>query len=193
MDDRSRPDPPLWINPRDKRGREIDRELILSAQRNWRRALHYAQRESQDETIAAEVLERVVHSVWNAIRRNQPTNSIQNLDSYVFWAFIRRLNKIVALERRIRYVASLEVLDTLKAAQDTSWVSGLETEFLIKELMSYMDRRTRHIFSLRMAGISWKEIARELGTSANSAQVLFNYGLERVRERIFRRSRSGSP
>ena len=49
-----------------------------------------------------------------------------------------------------------------------------------------MNERTRRMFSLRMSGYSWKEIARILRTTANSAQVLFNYGLEKARSRVMK-------
>jgi hypothetical protein len=42
------------------------------------------------------------------------------------------------------------------------------------------------MFFLRTSGYSWKEVARFLGTTANSAQVLFNKGLAKVRGRIMK-------
>ena len=57
---------------------------------------------------------------------------------------------------------------------------------LIKELMGYMDERTRHMFSLRMIGYSWDEIARILKNTANNAQVLFNQGLKKARSRVMK-------
>jgi len=48
------------------------------------------------------------------------------------------------------------------------------------------------MFFLRTSGYSWKEVARFLGTSANSAQVLFNRGIAKVRSRIIKLKALGS-
>jgi transcriptional regulator len=42
------------------------------------------------------------------------------------------------------------------------------------------------MFFLRTNGYSWKEVARFLGTTANSAQVLFNKGIGKARSRIMK-------
>jgi hypothetical protein len=49
-----------------------------------------------------------------------------------------------------------------------------------------MSQRTRHTFLLRTSGYSWKETARFLKTTANSAQVLFNKEVGNIRSRIWK-------
>ena len=44
-------------------------------------------------------------------------------------------------------------------------VQDVEAEIRMQEFMSFMDDNTRRMFSLRLQGYSWKEIARRLGIS----------------------------
>jgi hypothetical protein len=92
----------------------------------------------------------------------------------------------LAREPRIETVGSLHDLDVLSGIRTSAVSPFVENELLIKELMGYMDERTKHMFTLRMMGYSWNEIARLLKNTANSAQVLFNQGLTKARSRVMR-------
>lgn len=182
------PDPPLWIASVDKRGKPIESELLAAAQRNWKRVLSYAQRHQQDSSRAADIFEAVVHSLSNAIERHpQIAKRIRSLDYYLFWAFARRLNRLLAKEPVIDYVGALDDLASLKGAQDPHWVPRLEQELLVKEVQGYMDQRTRHILFLRESRYSWPEVASELGMDVRNLKVFFGYSIRKIRKRILRR------
>lgn len=181
-------DPPLWIQSLDKRGRPIDSELLDAAQRNWKRVLSYAQRQRQDASRAADIFEAVVHSLANRIQRHPRTAvRVESLDYYLFWAFTRRLNRLLAREPVIEYVGSLDDLASLRGAQDPDWALRIEQELLLKELQGHMSQRMRHIFFLRESGYSWKEISGQLGIGVSNLKVLFGYSMRKVRKRILRR------
>jgi DNA-directed RNA polymerase specialized sigma24 family protein len=92
----------------------------------------------------------------------------------------------LAREPHIETVGSLQDLDALSGIRTSTVLPFIEDAILIKELMGYMDERTRHMFSLRMIGYSWDEIARILKNTANNAQVLFNQGLKKARSRVMK-------
>ncbi len=184
MPEHSKSDPPLWIQSRDKRGRPIDPKVLDAAQRNWGRVLEYVRRELQDAPRAAEILERVVHSVSNAMRRNFHRQRVKDLDAYLYWAFTRKVRKIVARERMIQYVAFSEDLVPLETAQDSKWVHKIEDEILLKQLLGYLEERPRGMVLLRAGGYSWKEVARALGISVNNALVQFNHAIEKSRKLV---------
>jgi hypothetical protein len=86
----------------------------------------------------------------------------------------------------IQFVGSLQDVDTLHGIRTSNFAHTVEDELLAKELLQYMSQRTRQSFYLRTNGYSWKETARFLKTTANSAQVLFNKEIGKLRSRILK-------
>jgi DNA-directed RNA polymerase specialized sigma24 family protein len=149
--------------------------------------LSYARRYGQDSSIAADILEAVLLAISRARRASRMLgNPIRNLDSYLYVAFVRRLNRHVARQPKIQFVGSLQDLDAFSGIHTRGSRSTVEDELLVGELLQYMTGRPRDMFFLRTSGYSWKEVARFLGTTANSAQVLFNKGIGTARSRIMK-------
>src|SRR6266700_3592271 len=92
MKDQRTVHPPLWISETDEHGNRVRREVVEAAHRIWNRVLQHLQYAGQDIAPAAETLEVACHCVSRAVSRNLNRNSIRNLDSYLFWAFIRKHN-----------------------------------------------------------------------------------------------------
>ena len=181
-------DSTVWIRPGDRPAKTIDADLVASGQRNWQRVAGYAKRVGQDAARAAEELEAAVGYLSALIQRHPRFRErIKNLDDYVFWAAAHRLNRRAAKEPPIQYVGSVGDLNALRGAKDSNWVSGIEEEVFLREVTGCMSERTRYLFSLRQMGWSWEDIAKNLGISANAAQVQFNRGVARARKRILGR------
>jgi RNA polymerase sigma factor (sigma-70 family) len=186
--------PPVWIWQSDSSGTAVETDLLDAAQRNWARVHSYAQRFQQDPSTAAEIFEEVLLSLSRAMRAHRGSgNPIRNLDSYLYVAFVRRLNRHMARQPKIHYVGSLQDLDALGGIQTRSTRPIVEDELLVRELLKYTNQRTRRMFFLRMSGYSWKEVARILRTTANSAQVLFNNGMGKARTRVLKLKASTKP
>ena len=101
--------PPLWISGTDENGKLVSREVIQAAHRIWTRVLQHLRYHGQDIAPAAEILESACHCVSRAIRRKRCGNHIRSLESYLFWAFVRKYNRQMIREGRIQYVESVEV------------------------------------------------------------------------------------
>jgi DNA-directed RNA polymerase specialized sigma24 family protein len=178
-------DPTLAIQSVDKFGRPVSEELLAAAHQSWKRLVLYAERQGQDGSVVADVLEDTVHRLSSLERRHpQFINRIENLEHYVFKATAGRLNRRAAKEAILEYVGTLNDLDSLAGVWDVSWVSRVESELLLKEIVGYMNGRTRLLFNLRTLGFSWKDIAETLGTTANNVQSQFSQGVARVRKRV---------
>jgi hypothetical protein len=176
------------MNNLDEEGTKIQPELLEAARRTWKRVLAYAQRQGQDESRSAEIFESVVRLLSKALRRRSPFRpEIRRPDDYLFRAFTRRLNRVLAMEPKITYVGSSDALEFLVGARSEDWVSTLEGEVLLKKAISYMNIRTRRMFFQRQCGYKWSEIALTLGITSNNAQVQFGGDLRRIRDRILRR------
>ena len=175
----------VW--PLDKSGKAIGEDLLEAAQRNWARIRAYAQRHQQDSSQTVEILEASLLATSRARRTNiRLCRPIRNLDNYLYWAFVRRLNRRLAREPKIETVGSLQDLDALSGFRAGGVLPSVEQELLIKEVMSFLDDQPRRMLSLRITGHSWGEIAAILNTTANNAQVLFNQGLKSARNRVMK-------
>lgn len=83
-------------------------------------------------------------------------------------------------------------LDSLAGVWDIGWVSRLEKELLLKEIVGYMSTRTRLLYNLRTLGFSWNDIAKSLGTTANNVQSQFSQGIAKVRRRVLGKTDSSA-
>jgi hypothetical protein len=176
--------PLLWISETDEHGKRVNREVIETAHRIWSRVLQHLRRAGQDLAPAAEILEATCHSVSRAIRRSPLRNPVRNLDSYLLWAFIRKYNRRMVREGRIQYVESLESLENARVEPDHNWVSMLEDEIQLKQLLSYLDPRTRDMLMHRVSGDSWAEVGKHFSISPHNAEVQFANGIKKARGRL---------
>jgi DNA-directed RNA polymerase specialized sigma24 family protein len=111
---------------------------------------------------------------------------IRNLDNYIYWAFVRRLNRQLAREPKIETVGSTQDLDSLTGIRTRAVPPSIEQELLVKEVMTFLDEKPREMFSLRKAGYSWRDVAGTLKTTANNAQARFSQGFKRAQNRIMK-------
>ena len=82
------------VNPVDRRGRVINPAVLNAAEEIGRRALRHAERQLIDPAVAANLLEEAAATVSRAMSAkaiSQPP--IKDLQSYLFRAFLRRVNK----------------------------------------------------------------------------------------------------
>ena len=186
MQDQRTVHPPLWISETDEHGNRVRREVVEAAHRIWNRVLQHLQYAGQDIAPAAETLEVACHCVSRAVSRNLNRNSIRNLDSYLFWAFIRKHNRRVIHEGRIKYVESVESVANANIGTQQDWVSILEDEIYLKQMLCFLDERTRDMLMRRISGDSWAEIGSRLGISTHNAEVQFANGAKKARSRLLR-------
>jgi DNA-directed RNA polymerase specialized sigma24 family protein len=174
-------DPLLWINKRGERGRRADRDVIEAAHRIWPRVLYYVRKKRGDVSEAAEILEKAVYSVSQAIRERGEREPIHHLDSYLFHSFVRQYNRDRTRQSRIQYFDSGEVLEALAAGRQDNWVKTSESKILHGEMLGALDPKTRTMCVLRDGGYSWADVGRHFGIKAHNAEVQFWYGIEKAR------------
>ena len=82
------------VNPVDRRGRPISPAVLNAAEEIGRRALRHAERLLIDPAVAANLLEEAAATVSRAMSaREMLQHPIRDLHSYLFRAFLRRVNK----------------------------------------------------------------------------------------------------
>jgi hypothetical protein len=175
----------VW--PRDKSGRAIEQDLVDAAERNWARIDAYARRHQQDTARTSNLLEATLLALSRARKSNgRLMRPIRNLDNYLYWAFVRRLNRVMATEPQIEHVGSIQDLEAHRDIRPTAVSPTIEEELLVKEVTTFLDEKTREMFSLRKTGYSWRDAARTLKITANNAQACFSQGLKRAQARIMK-------
>jgi DNA-directed RNA polymerase specialized sigma24 family protein len=170
------------VNPIDRRGRPIDPAVLKAAEDIGRRALRHAGRQLIDPAVAANLLEEAAATVSRAMSapamRQRP---ILDLHSYLFRAFLRRLNK---RHKRELYLA--ESLRTHGQAVPNSVDPrpSIENEILIDEFLMHCDPTTRDMFWRRIAGFSWREIGWSYRISTHAAESRFNQAFQKARKKL---------
>ncbi len=182
----SKNDPPFWMPDKDRKGRSIPRSLLDLAQLVWSRVVYLTERELKDTARAAEILETAVGVVSRLMQRRGPNHRILDPESYLYWAEARIVYRIVEREKMVQFIYDLEPVLQAKAGNYRNRMSGTQTQLLIRQIMRYMDARTRRMFLLRVKGFSWEQVGAFVGMKANHAAVAYNAGVERTRQRILR-------
>ena len=134
--------PRVHVWPRDKSGRAIEQDLVDAAERNWARIDAYARRHQQDSARTANLLEATLLALSRARKSNgRLMRPIRNLDNYLYWAFVRRLNRQLAREPKIETVGSIQDLDSLSGIRTRAVLPSIEQELLVKEVMTFLGRK----------------------------------------------------
>src|SRR5713101_9314697 len=82
------------VSPMDQRGRPISPPVLIAAEELSRRAIHHAEKLLVDPAVAANLLEEAAATVSRALKaRNALGRPLHDLESYLFRAFLRRLNR----------------------------------------------------------------------------------------------------
>jgi DNA-directed RNA polymerase specialized sigma24 family protein len=141
--------------------------------------MEHAEKLLIDPAVAAGLLEEAAATVSRTIeaKRRVPQNEVRDLPSYLFYAFLRRLNRA-----RRRQLTQEDAVRALALASDSSTnpQAYLDLKILVDELLTRCDPVTRDMFYRRIKGFSWKEIAVPYRISAHAARSRFSQALRRI-------------
>lgn len=170
------------VSPMDRRRRPISSPVLSAAQEISKRAIRHAERLHVDPAVAATLLEEASATVSRALaRKNTREGSVRDLESYLFRAFLRRLNR--AKKRQSLLAEAVQLRPFLS---DPSWDprTMLEMKIFIDEFIMQCDPITRDVFCRRMQGCSWREIGRAYRISSHAAESKFSQALQKVTRKL---------
>lgn len=187
--DASPPNRSFLISPVDRLGRPISPLVVDAAEEIGRRAIGHAEKLLIDPAVAAGLLEEAAATVSRALasKKHCTQTGVQDLPSYLFRAFIRRVDKIK--KKQLNQVDDVPVA-TLGSANSTDPQADLEMKILVDELLTRCDPVTQEMFYRRIQGFSWKEIGRSYGISKDAAKSRFSQALRRIRQKLGQKSDS---
>ena len=172
----------LRVNSVDRRGRQISPAVLNAAEEIGRRALRHSEKLFIDSAVATNLLEEAAATVTRAISARPSSQlPIQDLNSYLFRAFIRRVNKQYKQE-----LSSAELLTTHAREMPNSVDPRpfIDNKILIDEFLMRCDPTTRDMFWRRIVGFSWREIGWSYRISSHAAESRFNQTFQKVRRRL---------
>ena len=170
------------VNPVDRRGRAISPAVLDAAEEIGRRALRHAERLLIDPAVAASLLEEAAATVSRAMSaRSSVQHPIRDLNSYLFRAFIRRVNK--RLKQELLSAESLRI-HARHSPNSIDPRASLEKKILIDEFLMQCDPTTRDMFWRRIVGFSWREIGRSYRISSHAAESRFNQTFQKARRKL---------
>ena len=179
----ARPDHSFRISPVDRLGRRISPSVVEAAEEIGRRATEHAEKLLIDPAVAASLLEEAAATVSRAIetKRHSTQNAVRDLPSYLFRAFIRRVNRT---RKRQLIIDDTVCARSVASHNSTNPQVSLDMKILVDELLTRCDPVTRDMFYRRIQGFSWKEIGLSYGISNHAAESRFSQALQQIRKRL---------
>ena len=170
------------VNPVDRLGRRISPPVLRAAEEIGRRAIRHAEKMLIDPAVAADLLEEAATAVSRAISTKPMSQyPVRDLQSYLFRAFLRRVNK---RHKRDLSMAQALHIDALASRNSVDPRASLEQKILIDEFLMQCDPATRDMFCRRVEGFSWKEIGWSYRISSHAAESRFSQIFQKVRGRL---------
>jgi DNA-directed RNA polymerase specialized sigma24 family protein len=173
------------VSPMDRHGRVISPAVLRAAEEVSNRAILHAVRLFVDPAIAANLLEEAAATVSRVLTAKNAgeggEDSVRDLESYLFRAFLRRLNRVKKRQSFITKEVEVEALPS-RVSRDPG--KALEMKILIDEFLMHCDPVIRDMLCRRMAGRSWKEIGAAYGISSHAAESKFSQTLQKVRSKL---------
>ena len=170
------------VSPVDRRGRPINPAVLNAAEEIGRRALRHAERQLIDPAVAANLLEEAAATVSRAMSaREVSQHPIRDLHSYLFRAFLRRVNK---RRKREWFLAESLRIHAREAPGSVDPRPSIENKILIDEFLMQCDPTTRDMLWRRIVGFSWKEIGWSYRISSHAAESRFNQTFQKTRRRL---------
>ena len=172
----------LRISPVDRRGYAIGHPVLVAAEGIGRRAMEHAEQLLFDPAIAATLLEEAPASVSRALlsKRYSRQAGVRNLPSYLFRAFIRRINR--AKKRQL--IQEAAILAHFAESPNSTDPNDLDLKILVDELLTRCDPVTSEMFYRRIQGFSWKEIGFSYGISEHAAESRFGQAIHKLAKKL---------
>lgn len=172
----------LRVSPVDQRGRPISPPVLSAAEELKRRAIRHGQKMFVDPALTANLLEEAAAAVSRALKaKNTHEPPVRDLESYLFRAFLRRLNRA---KKRQSLVA--EAVDLQAFLSHISWdpKRELEMKIFLDEFLMRCGPSTGDVLCRRLEGCSWKEIGRAYRISSHAAESKFSQALQKLKKKL---------
>ena len=150
---------------------------------NFERLYRYAFSITKSRDLAEDVVEEVFLNIWN---RQDGHTSIRELDSYLYVSVKHLAIRMISQDPNgflySDYEESLQVTD---AVDPESLLLGNELRAIISEVTEKLPPHCALVYDmLKNRGMSYEEVAQELGVSRKTVENHLNKALAKIRDRL---------
>lgn len=176
----------FWFNDKDSNGQPLDKNVLETAEKIAPVLTRYRHQEIDCESTCNDMLQEAVEAASRATQRNPVTNLagyLARIYKHIVDNFLERKNKLIPVDD--------DFLETLANAQHApSFEEWMHNRLVLEKLMKSVDRETRLIWGWRIAGYSESEIAKRLGTTANTVSMRVTRGIREAAKNLLQIKRS---
>ena len=176
----------FWFNDKDRDGQPLDKHVLDTAEKIAPVLSRYRHQEIDCESTCNDMLQEAVEAASRASRKNPIANLagyLARIYKHIVDNFLERKNKLIPVDD--------DFLETLANAQlAPSFEEWMHNHLVLEKLMKSADRETRLIWGWRIAGYSESEIAKRLGTTANTVSMRVTRGLREAAKDLLQGKRS---
>jgi RNA polymerase sigma-70 factor (ECF subfamily) len=166
-------------------------ELVTSFYESFHPSLvRYAAHITGSLDLAQDIVQEAFMRLYRSLRQGQP---IENPKAWTF-AVVRHESGARLRQRNDERVAheSLEALDDLPTRQWPGRTPGFEEDD-VSRLVSLLSRREQEALLLRMEGLKYREIGKELGLTIQSVSTLLSRALRKLQAALGTNAREETP
>ena len=168
-----------------------DRILLRKAARGCKESLRRIYEDHKDHLLTLAramtsdlvVAEDIVHDVFVAFARNVPKLRLRtSLRAYLSISVCNRVRDLARTEIRHRYNEDRVARPSADVAAPDVCAAAAELNGRLRQALEQVPLRQREVLLLRtQTGLSFEEIGRHQGVSANTARGRYRYGIDKLR------------
>lgn len=173
----------FWVHDKDRKGRQIDEEILKAADEIGADLARYRQQEIDCESTSNSILQSAVEAASQANSSTQ----IENPPGYLTSVYKHIVDKFLARKKKIVPVDDSFLEDLANSEHVGSSEDAINNHLLVEKLLNAMDPDTRKICMWRLEGYSMLEIAKELQITPNCLSVRYTRGLKKAAKDVLER------
>jgi hypothetical protein len=171
-----------WDRDVDCAGRAIRADVRQAGHEIWSKARYQVRSICGDDGDAAWLMESAVERISRYLDRKAVALFSTDVRWLLLTAFCRLLRRYVKKVERLTLVGDMSALP--KAALDESWAERANRHADLTKILRRLGRRSGTIFSLRLAGFTWREIADALKLNELAVKRSFWCEIRRVQNNL---------
>lgn len=168
------------MNSIDQLGRSIEPCVLSVAQDMAPQTLAYSKSIIGDPCVAVNILEEAAATVSEVVHAKKTAQipPIRDMRAYLYRVFLRRIGN----ERRNEARLQVAFDHHSRLAAMMNGEESLAARFLLKQILSMCDRKTRAIIWGRVEGRSWDEISYDVAMTNHAARLHYSKSLRMIRD-----------
>jgi DNA-directed RNA polymerase specialized sigma24 family protein len=180
-----------WDREVDCTGRAIRADVRQAGHQIWSKARYQVRSAFGDDGDAAWLMESAVERISRYLDRRAVLLFSTDVRWLLLTAFCRLLRRYAKKVERLKLVGDISALP--ESALDDRWAERVNSHADLTKILRRLGPRSCSIFSLRLAGFTWREIADALKLNEVAVKRTFWREIRRVQNNLPRKPKPKKP